>query len=92
MTRRRTWRDWLAAIWFAQHNARVIADFEDRMSSVIHDATMGRMSKPYYDAGAMLQEISEAYAEHGRENYEDGRRDAFEEMGETDPQTSGGEK
>lgn len=50
-------KNFFLRIWYCHHNARVIEDFEDRMVSVIYEATGGRMSKPYYSREAMLSEI-----------------------------------
>lgn len=92
---RLTWREWLygtigwrierAKLWclrwvYAQHNARVIEDFEERMVSVIHEATGGMMSKPYYTEAAMLGEISEAQQRAYEYAYQDGRRDLADEL------------
>ena len=51
-------RDWFLRIWFCHHNARVIADFEYRMSCVLDHCTRG-MSKPYYTVEAMRAAIDE---------------------------------
>jgi hypothetical protein len=67
--------DYFQAIIFCQHNARVIADFEDRMSAVISRAT-NRMSKPYYTKEAMLAEIEDALQRSYDEGYEEGKKDA----------------
>lgn len=45
-------------IWFCHHNARVIADFERRMSELLCHCTRG-MSKPYYTIEAMKAEITD---------------------------------
>lgn len=79
-------RDWFLQIWFCHHNARVIADFEKRMSMVIYDATGGAMSKPYYTLEAMQGEIN-AFIERERdEAYAEGRKDALEEHGVAEPE------
>ena len=52
---------WFERIYWAQHNARVITDFEYRMSVMVDVATSGRMSKPYYNIEAMKSEIEEAF-------------------------------
>ena len=75
-TPRRTWRDYLTALIHCQHNARVIADFEERMSLVIYDATRGQMSKPYYTTDAMLPMISDAFQAEWEEGYTQGKKDA----------------
>lgn len=67
--------DYVLAVMFCQHNARVIADFEDRMSSVIYDATGGRMSKPYYEKAAMSAGIADAFQRTYEEGYKDGKED-----------------
>ena len=79
--RRSRGAQWLARFYFAQHNARVLADMEYRLGVVLDQATNGRMSKAYYPVEAMLQEISEARVEHGSEMYREGRKDALEEHG-----------
>lgn len=69
-----TWEDvknWVLRFVYAQHNARVIEDFEGRMLSVIHEATGGLMSKPYYTEEAMLQLIREHHNALREEGYED---------------------
>lgn len=70
---------------YAHHNARVIIDFENRMSSVIYAATGGMMSKSYYTEEVMLDQIREFQNREMDEWYAEGRKDAFEEMGEDDP-------
>lgn len=77
-------RDWCLRWIHAQHNARVIRDFENRMTSVIHAAT-GVMSKPYYTADAMLTEIAAAQARAYDDAYAEGRRDLADELGVIDP-------
>jgi hypothetical protein len=76
-------RNWLERFIYAQHNARVIVGFEDRMSSVIYAATGGMMSKPYYTTEAMLAQIDEARQREYDEAYQEGRRDLAEELGVT---------
>lgn len=49
---------WFARLWWAQHNARVLADIEWRMSLLVEEATGGRMSKPYYSLDQMRPEIA----------------------------------
>ena len=71
------WR-WCERVYFCHHNARVIEDFEDRMCSVIYDATDGRMSKPYYTREAMSVEITAAFERQYNEGYEDGQKDSTE--------------
>lgn len=68
-------RDYFLRIFFCHHNARVIADFEERMSSVIYAATNGRMSKAYYTKEVMISEIEDAFSEQYKEGYEDGKND-----------------
>ena len=72
-------------LWFAYHNAKVIVDFERRMSSVIHEATGGLMSKPYYTLDAMLPVIAQYVSRSWDEGYDEGRRDTLQELGEPDP-------
>jgi hypothetical protein len=78
-------RDWLARWVFAQHNAKVIIDFEDRMVSVIYAASGGMMSKPYYSTEAMLQCIRENERKLYDYAYADGRDDLAAELGVKDP-------
>ena len=78
-------RDWCLRWIYAQHNARVITDFEHRMRMVIWDATGGLMSKPYYTLEAMRAEIAAHLSAQYEDAYAEGRKDAFEEMGLPDP-------
>jgi hypothetical protein len=78
-------RDWFLRWVYAQHNARIIIDFEDRMVSVIYAASGGMMSKPYYSTEAMLQCIREAESRAYDYAYADGRDDLAAELGVTDP-------
>ena len=75
---------WFKQIYYCHHNARVIQDFEGRMSDVIWEATGGMMSKPYYTLEAMRSQITSAREDTYNEGYEDGRSDALEEFGVTD--------
>lgn len=72
----RTIKDYFLALIYCQHNARIIADFEDRMSSVIYAAT-DRMSKPYYSKEAMLAEIKDAQDRLYQDAYEEGQSDVI---------------
>jgi hypothetical protein len=74
-------RDWFLRWIYAQHNARVIADFEDRMVSVIYAATGGLMSRPYYTTEAMLQCIREFESRTFDDGYREGQKDLAEEHG-----------
>lgn len=74
-------RDWFLRFWYAQHNARVIIDFENRMTAVIYAATGGMMSKPYYTEDAMLSQIREFESRTYDFGYEEGRKDLAEELG-----------
>lgn len=78
-------RDWCLRWVYAQTNARVIIDFEERMTGVIHAATGGLMSKPYYELRTMLPLIEEAREQAWADGYADGRRDLCEEAGIADP-------
>lgn len=78
-------RDYFLRWIFAQHNARVLADFEERMVSVIYEATGGLMSKPYYTTEAMLQCIRENASKQYDYAYADGREDLAAELGVEDP-------
>ena len=83
-----TWddiRDWCLRWVYAQHNARVIVDFENRMTSVVYDASGGMMSKPYYTVEAMAEQIADAKSRAYDNAYADGRRDLAEELGVDDP-------
>lgn len=66
---------WFERLYWAQHNAKVIEDFEDRMSRVIYAATDGRLSKPYYAVEAMEAEIYDAFIRKYDEGYSDGVHD-----------------
>lgn len=82
-------RDYFLRFIYAQHNARVIIDFENRMSAVIYEASGGMMSKSYYTEEAMLAQIREHADRERDEWYAEGRKDAFEEMGVADPEEEG---
>jgi hypothetical protein len=66
---------------YAQHNARVLATFEDRMVAVVYEATGGMMSKPYYTTEAMKELIREYHARISEEAYDEGRKDLADELG-----------
>lgn len=70
-------RDWFIRFVYAQHNARVIADFENRMSTLLERATGGVISKPYCKIDVMLDAVEEFH----NLLYDAGRLDAYEEMG-----------
>lgn len=70
-------RDWFLRWIHAQHNARVIIDFESRMSSVIWAATDGMMSRAYYTTEVMLAEIADAFERAHAAGYAEGRADAL---------------
>jgi hypothetical protein len=74
-------RDWFLRWIYAQHNARVIADFEDRMSAVLCEASGHLLSKPYYDRNTMLRVIADNHSRLYDEGYAEGRKDALEEHG-----------
>jgi hypothetical protein len=79
-----TWpdvRDWFLRWIYAQHNARVIIDFENCMSAVICEATGQMMSKPYYTEKAMLGQIAEHHNKLYEDGYNEGRKDTAEEFG-----------
>jgi len=78
-------RDFFLRYVYAHHNARVIAEFENRMVSVIYRASGGMMSKPYYTTEAMLQCITEAESRAYDMAYSDGREDLAAELGVEDP-------
>jgi phage terminase large subunit-like protein len=69
---------WFERLWFAQHNARVLADMEWRMTLLLENATGGRMSKPYYSTEQMNVEVA---ANHNA-LYEDAQTEAFEDCRE----------
>lgn len=68
---------WFARLWWAQHNARVLADMEWRMCLLVENATGGRMSKAYYTTEQMNAEVN---ANHNA-LYDMGYKDALEEHG-----------
>lgn len=68
-------RDWVLRFVHAQHNARVIIDFERRMTSVIHEATGYLMSKPYYELDTMLDLIREHHSKLFDDGYEEAKLD-----------------
>lgn len=70
-------KDWFLRWIYAQHNARVIIDFESRMSAVICAATGGMMSKPYYREETMLQVIEEYHSKLYDDGYKDGHSDGY---------------
>jgi len=72
-------KEWIERWIYAQHNARVIMDFEDRMMAVIHEATGYMMSKPYYTKEAMLAEISSYHERLYDMAYQEGRKDLADE-------------
>ena len=78
-------RDWCLRWVYAQHNARVLIDFENRMVAILEPATGGMMSKPYYTADVMVAEIALAQSRAFDLAYAEGRRDLAEELGVEDP-------
>ncbi len=64
---------WFERIYWAQHNARVIMDFETRMMILMDAATRGRLSKPYYTAEVIQSEIEEAFMRKYEEGYDDAK-------------------
>jgi hypothetical protein len=80
-----SFQDWCLRWIHAQHNARVIVDFENRMSSVIADATGSMMSKSYYTTEAMIAEMAAFRQRECDEAYAEGRKDLAEEIGIADP-------
>lgn len=78
-------RDWFLRWIYAQHNARVIVDFERRMACAVELATGGMMSKPYYTADAIEAEILAAQSRAYDIAYADGRNDLADELGVEDP-------
>lgn len=67
---------WFECLWFAQHNARLLADMEWRMCLLVENATGGRMSKAYYSTEQMNAEVAEHQNELYNEGYKDGVADA----------------
>jgi hypothetical protein len=78
-------KDYFARFIHAQHNAQVIINFENRMSSVIYQATGGMMSKSYYTIEAMKAEIDAHQQRELEFWYAEGRKDLCEELGIRDP-------
>lgn len=68
------WWNWLQAYRYAQHNRRVIADFEHRMACVLTTCTK-TMSKPYYHFEDMRVEIEDYIQEQRDEAYAEGREE-----------------
>lgn len=77
-------KNWFLRIYYCHHNARVIEDFEHRMSLVLCECTRG-MSKPYYDVDAMLPEIRDFMQEQWDDGYAEGQRDLRDELGLSKP-------
>jgi hypothetical protein len=92
---RLTWREYLygtigwrieqAKLWclrwvYAQHNARVIEDFESRMVAVAYEGSGGMMSKPYYTKEAMIGAFQDYQNRQYDEAYQEGRRDLADEL------------
>lgn len=68
-------KDWFLRWVYAQHNARVLADMENRFCIVLCEASGNMMSKAYYDKDVMLNQI----ALHHQKLYNDGYCDAEED-------------
>ena len=66
---------WFERVYYCHHNARVIADFEWRMSCVLTECTRG-MSKPYYDIEDMRVQIQDFLTETYQEGYDEGYANA----------------
>lgn len=76
---------WFQRLWWAQHNARVLADMEWRMILLVENATGGRMSKAYYSTEQMNAEVSAAH----NDLYASGYADALEDHGIAAPDEGG---
>ena len=78
------WGQWWMRIWHCHHNARVIEQFESRMSGVLYTATGGKLSKAYYDERLMCSEIEQYLSD----TYEEGYQDALKEHDVEDQRNS----
>lgn len=67
---------WFARLWWAQHNARVLADMEWRMILLVENATGGRMSKAYYSTEQMNAEVAANHNAIYQDGYDDGCAEA----------------
>ena len=72
-------QDWCMQLWFAHHNARVLADMEYRFGCVLNHTTRG-MSKAYYTWEAMQAEIDEFHNEMCNDAYREGEHDKAEDL------------
>lgn len=63
---------WAQRLWFAQHNARVLADMEWRLILLVENATGGRMSKAYYSTEQMNAEIAANHNAIYQDGFDDG--------------------
>lgn len=68
-------RGWCERVIYCQHNARVLAEMEWRLSVILERATGGKLSKAYYDVPTMTAWIDN-YVE---ECCDDARREAVED-------------
>lgn len=66
---------WFQRLWWAQHNARVLADMEWRMILLVEDATGGRMSKAYYSTEQMRAEVAANHSTIYQSGYDDALED-----------------
>lgn len=73
--------DWCLRWIYAQHNARELADFEDRMSWLLCHVTGSRMSKPYYAIETMRPIVDEWLQDEYEAAYQEGRKDLAEAYG-----------
>lgn len=64
--------NWLRRFYYAQHNARVIEDFENRMSFLVCLATGQWMSKPYYTIEEMRAQVNNHHQREYAYGYNDG--------------------
>lgn len=62
---------WFERLWFAQHNAHVLADMEWRMILLVENATGGRMSKAYYSSDQMNVEVTANHLALYQEDYDE---------------------
>lgn len=70
---------WFERVVYCHHNARVVEDFEDKVSTILWN--FSNLSKPYYTKEVCVAAISEHISDRVDEAYSEGRKDALDEFG-----------
>lgn len=72
--------DWIARVYYAHHNARVLCNMEHRMSILLSEATGGMLSKPYYEEDVLVAQIADYHERLCDEALEDFMEDLSDDL------------